>query len=962
MPRQPAIGEPVDLDLLEDDEPQYNTPVRRTAPSLPPVGGAVDPGLLEDDGPTAAGPSMVPASGMGEAPMVPAFRTRTTADPSMLDAIEAESAGTIGSVPSTLARGYLDLNIGAAKGVGQTVANLGRLTQKVPGVTRFTDWLYGMQPGGSARAMDVADQVVTPSNTTQTVGKIGEQVAEAIVPSNAISRLGLKLASKAPQGLGLAARAGVEAAGAAGIATAQGADPMTAAGVAGALPVAGAAVRATGRVLGNAPTPVKRAAEFMRGRGVPVDAASATDSKVVRGAQWAADRTLGGSMVGEAARTAQEEGLARVGRELATEAYPEGAMVPEQVGQGIRDAVGKRIRSANSKASQAYGRLRGIEEQMVEEVPATVRAGADEGGAIFQPKSMSDADLFADVLEDAKRNGYDGPTSELRARLREKVSEAQGLVDEVSNGNWGRRVLQFISDNGGVGVAEKDLSGEAARLREMVTQAKANTRVQGAIGGVRGVVRPKAGLTVDQMMERFRAHPEFGPSFADLPDSELFNIIEEAAELSSGIKVTPAGALAQVGVRPGRAWWTEASALAGDGSEGSALQQLARGLGQGGDETTRSVPLPVDMRPVKESLRPVIERLERELPPAQQGMSRPLHAIRSILEGEDFVSASAADAGLSELKRLSRSAAMPELRNRGQGLAAKAVSDLETAVQAAVAQGGPAATAARNAGRAATKEKYRAAAVLKKLREEPVQVFNQAIWRNDTGIKQLESLAKVAPKQMRQLGRAYVDDLMNTATAQGRFTGGAGLHQRWQSLGPRTKALMFPDKQLRENLDNFFLFARKSAENPNPSGTAFVGGLSAQGAYLVMDPVGGALMQVPAWALSKFLHSRKGVELLTSGMRVNTRNEAAAGALAAQIRSFAASSGVPVEPVRGGTSQESRAPSPVRQQQAQQAARDEAGRFAPAPKARSASQALGLRMRPAPTGPDGPAAPARGRI
>jgi hypothetical protein len=240
---------------------------------------------------------------------------------------------------------------------------------------------------------------------------------------------------------------------------------------------------------------------------------------------------------------------------------------------------------------------------------------------------------------------------------------------------------------------------------------------------------------------------------------------------------------------------------------------------------------------------------------------------------------------LSAMKALARTD--NPTRTVSQGLAATAVRTLDAQVQRAVAQGGPDAIQALRAGRAATTAKYTAADLLKSLRDEPRQVFDQATWANDAGIDRLTAIAKQAPNELPKVGRAYLDNLFSQATAEGRFGKTASLATQWQKLGPQTKQLLFKDPAYIKDLDHFFLFAKRAADNPNPSGTAYVGAIGAQGAYLYTEPVSGALVQLSGAALSKLLHSPAGVRLLMRGLRTPVIATGAAKATAAAIQKAA---------------------------------------------------------------------------
>jgi hypothetical protein len=107
----------------------------------------------------------------------------------------------------------------------------------------------------------------------------------------------------------------------------------------------------------------------------------------------------------------------------------------------------------------------------------------------------------------------------------------------------------------------------------------------------------------------------------------------------------------------------------------------------------------VDLRPVKQNLKPIFNEVSKRMPLAQRQASTGLQALQNLLDEPDFVSASQADANLSAIKKIVREADSPYLRNVSQGLAAKTSRQLDLAIRAAVAKAGPEATAALDQGR-----------------------------------------------------------------------------------------------------------------------------------------------------------------------------------------------------------------------------------------------------------------------
>lgn len=283
---------------------------------------------------------------------------------------------------------------------------------------------------------------------------------------------------------------------------------------------------------------------------------------------------------------------------------------------------------------------------------------------------------------------------------------------------------------------------------------------------------------------------------------------------------------------------------------------------------TEDIPLPVDMRRIKEALEPVYDSMKQWMEPAKRSSSAGFQAIESILKGKDYLPASIAEKGLGGLKELARGADSAELRNVSQGIGANATGLLQDAIDTAVGQQAPDALKALQKGRAATASKMEIADVAKQLRDEPVQTFNKLVWQKDTGIDMLREVAKHAPAEMPKVGRAFIEQLFDKATENGGFDKAKSLMNQWQNLGPETKKILYPNPMLRTNIDKFFTLATKVAENPNPSGSAIVAhSMGAIPAFFVSPAAGGTYLLGGA-AMAKLMFSPRGVRLLTEGLKV----------------------------------------------------------------------------------------------
>jgi hypothetical protein len=292
---------------------------------------------------------------------------------------------------------------------------------------------------------------------------------------------------------------------------------------------------------------------------------------------------------------------------------------------------------------------------------------------------------------------------------------------------------------------------------------------------------------------------------------------------------------------------------------------------------TQHVQVPVNVGAFKPAAAAKLEEMSW-MPAAERSSNAGYAALKKIVEGPDVIPATSAEMGLSGLKALAREADSPDLRNTSQGIGANLAGDLQGAIDSAVKKADPAMLKDLQAGRATHAAKMEAAGVLKKLRDEPVQLFNQATFAGDAGIQQLRNVAKLAPEAMPKLGRAYVEKLLDTATTEGGFDKGRTLFSQWEKLGPETKKVLFTTPAQIKEMDNFFLLAKKLGEEANPSMTAMVSHGMGQGVLILHNPMLGIPYAIGSAAVTKLLYSPAGVRLLTQGMKIPISNKGATAA------------------------------------------------------------------------------------
>jgi hypothetical protein len=305
--------------------------------------------------------------------------------------------------------------------------------------------------------------------------------------------------------------------------------------------------------------------------------------------------------------------------------------------------------------------------------------------------------------------------------------------------------------------------------------------------------------------------------------------------------------------------------------------------------------MPVDIRDAKATLKPVYDDIAARWPIARQQASPGFKALENIVHADDFLPATQVEANLGAVKALAREAGGP---------AKLAVSALEKSVDTAVQGASPQAFHALRVGRMATRSKYETLGVLDRLNAEPVQVFRQATYAKDAGIDLLRQVEKAGgPTALRDVGRAWLDDAIDQATKEGGFGHGARLWADWNKLGPETKNLLFRNKALVNDLDQFFLLSKKIGENPNPSGSALIGSINATG-IMLLHPSTGVPYVIGASSLAKLLHSPTFVKAMTRGMKIRVTNTPAAIASANEILNIAGEAATPLSNVAGAPDQE----------------------------------------------------------
>lgn len=253
-------------------------------------------------------------------------------------------------------------------------------------------------------------------------------------------------------------------------------------------------------------TPAEEASNaFAQARDIPLDAATATGSKFVRGVQKVSGESLLGAPAAERAQQAQAAGLTRVGGELADQAHPV-PVTPEQAGGGVSSSIRSLMADLNAQASQSYDKLRQLESSAT---PETVPAR--NGSASLTARQAREKASTGQIVSDAERGELHRIQQELETMPYEgrtwtavegkKTGNAAGGAADIRAGHAGTPVHGDIIAHL-EGDAQPSYSNMATAINEGLANGAysptakaaldvARKRLAGNYSGIEGVTRPR---------------------------------------------------------------------------------------------------------------------------------------------------------------------------------------------------------------------------------------------------------------------------------------------------------------------------------------------------------------------------------------------------------------------------------------------------------------------------------------
>lgn len=410
----------------------------------------------------------------------------------------AAAAPSSSGWPAKLGDMLLDVGKGALKGLGSTATHLGELAQDagmIPGAVPAA-----FNPAMRSPVLRKAEEITTPTNTAQRVGKIGEQIAEVVLPT--------KAAAVATKGLPLVARMGAEGAINAGMAAAQGGNPAVAGAIGAVLPGAGALVERA------APALKETAAKQV------VEALGPTKERYKAMAERLTPEIL-------------KRGLRGSREELQAKAAEAAQAAGEQIDQAIQQYGGRSVDTSNviDALESAKNAFRTSVRTPVKNVPATsagriVRVEPDGTAVVaheFEPRAIRQLESLQDVI---KEMGPDVRADQLIAirRAWDKVVDQAGGFAHRAGGAIGVP----LADQSEAAAKKAATSAIREQLNASVPELSALNKEFSFWKGLDDVV--------SQTLRRTQPH---GPGIGKMAAEAAGSVVGGAAGLTHG----PAGAV-----------------------------------------------------------------------------------------------------------------------------------------------------------------------------------------------------------------------------------------------------------------------------------------------------------------------------------------------------------------------------------------------------------------------------------
>jgi len=265
---------------------------------------------------------------------------------------------------------------------------------------------------------------------------------------------------------------------------------------------------------------------------------------------------------------------------------------------------------------------------------------------------------------------------------------------------------------------------------------------------------------------------------------------------------------------------------------------------------------PTDMSVVKAAARPILDQLKSEMRVTKTQVSPVTAALEDIVNGPDIVSLRTAKDNISALQKISRNEA-GVMRSKAQALTSQLVAPFHDAIDEAAKNISPEAYQALQEGNAVTRAKYDLAKAIpgsylkKDVPPNNLAQLHDLLTKNeDAQFPALQKVASHTPTAIPGIARATIEDIFGGITEGGGVSKVQSAINKWNALGPQTKALLFGPDTTQE-VGNLLQYAKMATNEANTSGTAPTAAIAGLWAMMVHNPVAAIAAMTGARQLAK---------------------------------------------------------------------------------------------------------------
>lgn len=223
---------------------------------------------------------------------------------------------------------------------------------------------------------------------------------------------------------------------------------------------------------------------------------------------------------------------------------------------------------------------------------------------------------------------------------------------------------------------------------------------------------------------------------------------------------------------------------------------------------------PVELVPFRQALQPVFDELTRLMPEARRANSNAYAVFKDLMTStQTHMNAMDFDKSLGAIKALTRDGESLYLTTPSQRLVKIYVGEAEKRLSDALAKVSPDLEPRLQMARRAVRDYHATDEFLLDIlgaKEEPGVLYHNLVTGGSKNVETLKELQRLAPRELKTVGRTYFEQMLKKATEEGGFHRAEGIIREFEHLGPEQRNLLL-GPQVAQDVWNYLLAAKRLA-------------------------------------------------------------------------------------------------------------------------------------------------------